>query len=173
MKKGFTLVEILVTVAIAAIFLSTSLPVFSRYKQTNNLDRSAEMVQSGVYEARNLAMAPLQSKKNNTSYYGLQFLSDKIVIFESSDTNDLPIEGFNVIKNISISSPVSLNVSNLTNGIIYFSILEQGKIVKSESATSLSNIILNLTSSKVKDRYKEVSINYVTGQVSINEKEFE
>lgn len=103
----------------------------------------------------------------------MQFLSDKIVIFESSDTNDLPIEGFNVIKNISISSPVSLNVSNLTNGIIYFSILEQGKIVKSESATSLSNIILNLTSSKVKDRYKEVSINYVTGQVSINEKEFE
>jgi prepilin-type N-terminal cleavage/methylation domain-containing protein len=160
--KGFTLVELLVTIGIVALILVVSIPSFRNYKDRNDLFRGAEIVQSAIYETRSLALSPQATKDNSTQYYMIKINhQDSFEIYESPDI-DMEDSNLKLVKTIYLPTNIVLSEvpEDIDNGI-YFSIVDQGKIV------GLSNDIeFSISSTKI-DNEKIIKINRVTGQVVI------
>ncbi|MDO8513912.1 MAG: type II secretion system protein [bacterium] len=76
MKKGYTLVELLVVISIITIFTAIVLPGFKRQRPEQALEQAALEIRSSILQARALALAP-QNKYNGTDCFGLHFNPDK------------------------------------------------------------------------------------------------
>jgi prepilin-type N-terminal cleavage/methylation domain-containing protein len=57
-KNGYTLVELIVTMSIVAVFTAVVLPGFGRQRPEQALEQTALAVRSTILQARSLAMAP-------------------------------------------------------------------------------------------------------------------
>ena len=162
-KNGFTLIEILVTITIVGLLLVISVPNFRSYKNKNDLSRAAAIVQSGIYETRNLALAPGISKQEETKYYVFSADTGENVYKISESTylpNDIGAEN---------SSMTLIETGNLPENVkfdndekIYFSIEKQGKIEDVEG-----NNPLVISHNSLKNTTKSIETNIVTGQVTI------
>lgn len=161
--KGFTLIEILVTIAIVSLLLVISVPNFRDYKYKNDLSRGADLVQSAIYEAKNLALAPQTEKDKDTGYYAISFESDTNIM----SLNEVKSEFVDsperiLVKKFDMPSDISFE-EDITKEIV-FSIEEQGKIIKpSEDA------VIKIKNKKIKSgrNIKTIFVNKVTGQVNI------
>ena len=112
-KKGFSLFEILLSVAIIVVILFVVINLFSNYNKKQVLDNTTEKVLSLLKEARSLTI----SSKNDSSY-GVHFEQDTIVLFKgtayvSGDSNNK----INQIDKKAIISEINLNGKN--NNIIF------------------------------------------------------
>jgi prepilin-type N-terminal cleavage/methylation domain-containing protein len=76
MKKGFTLIEILVAITIMAIIGGIIFSAFSRLNSRKALDASANLVVSVLDQARSTTLA-----SRNASSYGVYFGQGEVVIF--------------------------------------------------------------------------------------------
>lgn len=164
MKNGFTLIEILVTITIVAFLLIVSIPAFRNYQYKNDLTRSADMVQSAIYETKNLSLAPQIDKQNNTTYYAINFDSgtNQMIIYEASSDTTLPSDG-TLVKTFDLPNNIIFSDDTVAN--IYFSIAKQGKIVGSDT----QDIIITISSDKLeKNNTKTIEVNNITGQVKMN-----
>lgn len=85
MKKGFTLLEAVIVLAIVAMFFAVSIPFFSRLTKSAKLDTSARSVASALRLAREYAIS------TDTNYY---------VVFDITKTpNEYYIyDGTNIIE---------------------------------------------------------------------------
>jgi len=158
--KGFTLIELLVTVAIVAIFLTISIPSSINFQNRNNLNKSAEQVQSTIYEARNYALAPRADKPPGMNYYVFWFESggNSYKIYQAPDTTGVLSET-NLVTTYYL--PVNCQFADANVNAIYFSIENGGKI-----SSPISDIVMQINSSKVVQS-KTLIVNFVTGQVMI------
>lgn len=162
-SKGFTLIEILVTIVIVGIILTASIPAFRNYRFRNELSQAAQMVQSSVYETRNLALAPQADKQEDTGYYVIEFNSetDEMLMYEAADKNGVYDEK-NLVKKIYLPEKVKFS-SDLSSNKIVFSIKDQGRIVTPEE-----DITIGINHEKIKNNNtKVILVNHVTGQASI------
>lgn len=75
--RGFTLIEILVVVAILGILLTIATPAFSKFRQRSILNVETEEIISIVNQARIFTMSSRGDKQ-----YGVHFDADKVVLFE-------------------------------------------------------------------------------------------
>lgn len=164
LRKGFTLIELLVTISIVVVFLVVSLPVFQDYRYRNDLGRAADLIQSGIYETRNLALAPRVDKQKDSQYYAIKINgnSNKYEIYETQNTNG--VAGGKLVGSYQIPSNclfvVPLNYG--TDIIIYFSIKDLAKIEK-----PVSDIKFDVSHRKISEQKKSIDVNYITGQVII------
>lgn len=78
-KNGFSLIEILLSIAIIVIILFIVINLFSNYNKKQILDNTVENVSSLLKEARS---STLSSKED--SVYGVYFEEDRITIFKGS-----------------------------------------------------------------------------------------
>jgi len=104
-KKGFSLFEILLSMAIVAVILFVVISLFSNYNKKQVLDNSAEKVSSLLKEARSLTI----SSKDDSSY-GVHFEQNALVLFKGityifSDSNNK----INQIDKKAIISEINLN----------------------------------------------------------------
>ncbi len=106
LKKGFTLVEVLVVIAIMLILFKVVSTVFSTLKNTNVLDKQADTVASVFEEARSLTLASY-----NATQYGVHVESGRVVRFTGSSY----VSGASSNVASTVSSAVSLSKS-LTGG---------------------------------------------------------
>jgi len=79
MKKGFTLLEILLVIAMITIIVGIFSPVFTRLFYRNNLDLAAEDIKTDLYRAKTLA----RSSENNSNW-GVYLTNSSSVIFSGS-----------------------------------------------------------------------------------------
>lgn len=148
-KKGMSVVEILVVVAIMALTVSVAIPQFSKMRQNQAMKSAVSDILSSLSKARSQTLASLDS-----SSFGVHFEADKVVLFKgiTFSSNDINNEVLNII------SPVTISNISLTGGAvnIYFNKLNGSPSVYG-TVTVETNGGLN----------KIITI-YPTGLVSLN-----
>lgn len=182
-KSGFTLVELLVTIGIIVLLMIVAVPNFAKYRNINDLNNAAKLIQSEIYKARNMALAPAVDKRPESDAYSVDLISTNdtqgtifsMRIWEINQNEDIApkmIESINLPKNIAVdNTAVDLNGVNNYMNIVY-SILGYGRIeqITYMDADLVNNLNYSITisSSKVgNDIKKKLTVNKVTGQVSI------
>lgn len=77
--RGFSLLEILVVIAIAATLFTIVANVFSSYEKQQALDKDAEKIRSFLLEARGRTLS-----SRELSSYGVHFETSRTVLFRGS-----------------------------------------------------------------------------------------
>lgn len=111
MKKGFTIIELLVVLGVTAIILMASLPVY------NNLQISAQLNETSAQISQTIRLAKTQAQSGfNNSDYGVKFFEDKYIVFQgvSYDLREVFYD-----REMKLDSPLSLE-TNLTDDEIVF-----------------------------------------------------
>jgi prepilin-type N-terminal cleavage/methylation domain-containing protein len=78
-KKGFTLIEILITISILTLLLGISMTAFSALTDQQSLDRDVETAISYLLRARNQTITG-----ENNNNYGVYFASTSVTLFEGT-----------------------------------------------------------------------------------------
>ena len=114
--SGFTLLEIIVVVAILGIILLTVLPQFSKSRETQVLNSAVGDVLSSLNQARAQTLASLDS-----SSYGVHFQADKVIIFKGAvfSAEDPDNQAVAILEPAMIED-VTLNGVGGSSGELYF-----------------------------------------------------
>ena len=132
-KRGFTLLEMLVVIAVIGIMVAVVFSSFSKMKENQVLKNAGEDIISTVNKARTQTLAQL-----NGLQYGVHFQANGVIIFRgaifnSSDSNN---------QITSITSPAVISTITLTGGAVnlYFNKLSgtpnvSGSVIVSSTAT--------------------------------------
>lgn len=148
MRRGITIIEILIVIAVLGIIFSIIIPQFSKMRENQALKNGAQDILSSVNKARSQTLASL-----NSSEYGVHFQSDKVIIFKGAvfsggDANN---------ETIDIITPAIISNIALAGGgnEIYFNRLS--------GAPSTTGAVTISTSS-----YSKIITIYATGAVSVD-----
>ena len=100
-SSGFTLIEILVTIAIFAIILSIVIVATKSFSDTVNLDNAGKIIGTNIKLAKMRSVGAL-----NDTNYGVRFEGDKITVFagDTFDVSDPTNKVVNLSDNVKISS---------------------------------------------------------------------
>ena len=150
-RRGITLVEILVAIAIIIVLISITLPQFSKMKENQVLKNTVSDVVSVLQMAQSKSLASV-----NSSEYGVHFQSDKMVIFtgKTYSQNATDNNVINIVSPSSISN-VTFAGNSTTSGDIYFARL-----------TGDPNVTGTIT--VVTPAYSKIITISATGSVSLN-----
>ncbi|MBI4948459.1 type II secretion system protein [Candidatus Berkelbacteria bacterium] len=91
-KKAFTLIEVLITIAIIALMATLLIPNINRSLSKNNIANDAQLLQAKLEQVRLLA-GSTQQFDSGKGYYALYFPSDSnkdVYILRVDDTTDNP-----------------------------------------------------------------------------------
>ena len=115
-KKGITVLELLVVLAVLGIIVSIVIPKFSKIRENQVLKSGVQDILSSIDKARSQTLASL-----NSLNYGVHFEPNQIVIFKSNafNPNATDNETINIVTPANISN-VTLNLVSGTTGEIYF-----------------------------------------------------
>lgn len=148
LKKGFTILEILIVLAITGFLLAIVLPSFQTIRENQVLKSTVLDVVSVLEKTKSQTLSSL-----DFSEYGVQFETDKIIVFKGQvftpeDPNN---------ENIFLPSGISISLISLTEGVfnIYWDKL-------SGSPNRTGSITISSISSS-----KRVTIS-ATGIISVN-----
>ncbi len=142
MQKGFTLIEMLVVIAVIGIIALVVMPSFSTMRQRAVLKSATSDVLSALDKARSQTLASV-----NSSEYGVHFQSDKVVIFKGTVYSAVDANN----ENILIASPATISTITLSGGgsDVYFNRLtgapnKTGTVVVSVSSVT-KTVTINAT----------------------------
>jgi prepilin-type N-terminal cleavage/methylation domain-containing protein len=148
-NKGFTLVEIVIVIAIMAIISTVVIFSFSNINSSSALDKGAMEVLSNLNKARSLTL----SSKDSSSY-GVRFESSRIILFKSpynsasSENIVTDLNSLVTISSVSLSGGVPeatfsrLSGAVTANGNVTLSLVSDPALVKTINIyeTGLSEI---------------------------------
>ena len=103
MKKGFTLLEILIGITIISIVVILVAAGFSKLHKSNNLDSSSHIILSQINEARAKSIA-----SEGASQYGIHFNATSSTLFKGTTFN------FGNSDNDEILLPPTIEISDIT-----------------------------------------------------------
>ena len=146
LKKGFTLIEIYIVVAISAIVGSVVLISFFSFSKEQSLDKSALNIYSAINDSRSRAVSSL-----DFSDYGVNISSNSVSEFESKDSVETPVGQKYTLGNL-------VSISNTLGGKIIFN-----KVTGESSSSGVITVSLQSDPGKTK-----VITVYNTGIVDIN-----
>jgi Tfp pilus assembly protein FimT len=86
-NKGFTAVELIISIFILIILLKVTVSVFASLSNSQSLDRDAQSVLSVIEKARTMAINSVGG-----SEHGVKFSAQKVEIFEGTDASAGAIE---------------------------------------------------------------------------------
>ncbi|MFA5840870.1 MAG: prepilin-type N-terminal cleavage/methylation domain-containing protein [Candidatus Paceibacterota bacterium] len=150
-KKGITVVELLVVLAVLGIIIAVALPQFAKIRENQVLKSTVEEVTSSLNKAQSQTLSSVGS-----SSYGVHFQSDKVIIFKGIvfSAVDLSNETIDIIIPASITDVTLGGVSGST-GDVYFNRL-------SGAPNQTGTITVSTTS------YSKIITISATGIVSVN-----
>ena len=133
MNKAFTLIEILISIAILLLLIAVAIPEFNKLRNSQLLNSTVEDVVAGINKASSNTLASLDS-----SSYGVHFASNQIIIFTGTvfNSNDPDNEI------ISIQNPVTISNISFTGGAssFYFNRLTNRPNITGSITLSLSSL---------------------------------
>jgi prepilin-type N-terminal cleavage/methylation domain-containing protein len=185
MQRGYTLIELLVSVGIIVMMLSVSLPAYSQFQRKQNLETGAHILRDAFLDVQNYSYAPrsdsVGEKPAGVDWYrltiaegsGLFKIEEKLNSQDPLDPNASPSGQWLTLKqgslptNVTVCSIVEpaakslLNGDNTNQGVIY-SISQLGKII-----SPANNFTLRI--GYPGGDAKELTVSTETGQVAISE----
>ncbi|MSU55100.1 MAG: prepilin-type N-terminal cleavage/methylation domain-containing protein [Candidatus Taylorbacteria bacterium] len=112
-KSGFTVVELLVVLAVAGIIMVVSVGAFSKAPGLEALDKGTAVVLSSLERARNQTLSA-----KNASVYGVHFETQKVVMFRDSAYSSASTT--NVVENLNPSIKISaINLSGGASEVVF------------------------------------------------------
>ena len=156
-SRGFTLLELLVSIALIALMLGFLIPGFSYFDRINKIDRAAHNLRATILETKNYALAPRTQAVNVDSY---------IIKFNQPTPGQYGIyeHGISGVENNvkTFSLPTGLTFSALpTPAEIKYSIAEQGRII------NFPDPAITIGISNSSGNSKNIVVQKETGQVEI------
>ena len=112
MKKGFTMIELLIVIGVTIIVLTAALPIYSNLQISAQLNETSSQIAQTIRSARGRA-----SSGYNNSAHGVKFLENSYVIYEGPNYALRTTEND---REIPLDSPISIS-TDLTDDEIYFS----------------------------------------------------
>ncbi|MDD6186634.1 MAG: type II secretion system protein [Oscillospiraceae bacterium] len=123
-KKGFSLVELIVVVAIMAVLVGVLAPSLLRYVEKTRVQKDASAV-SEVVEAARLSMADETVNKKTATGSKITIASDGSITCDTTD-NALSAEVKKAVPSVSFSSAsraaVTITVTKDANGAVTFGV---------------------------------------------------
>lgn len=115
-RRGITVIELLLILAVLAIIISIVIPQFSKTRENQVLKNTIEDVLSTFNKARSYTLSSL-----NSSEYGVRFEANRVIIFTGTifDEADSSNQVINIISPANISN-VTLNGASGSSGEMYF-----------------------------------------------------
>ena len=112
-QKAFTLIEIVISIAIISILLGISMTVFRALTDDQTIDRDVENVVSYILRARNQTITG-----ENNANYGVYFASSSITLFQGKEIGESSPSDLT----FDLNNRTFLSSINLTDGLtlIYF-----------------------------------------------------
>lgn len=170
-KKGFTLIEITVTLAIVAVILSIAASGFNRINSKSNLNSAAQVLASDLRAAALAAVNSEQLQLQDPQGWGifLSAVSDSYTVFadfdgdKSYDTNG-KFKGVDLAKNINIDY-MSFQSSGWPSGSVFFASATAAPYWETNAITSAETFFIILSDSVTSDT-EEVHVNSL-GVVSV------
>ncbi len=164
-QTGFTLIEILVTIAIMAILMTVAANGFNRSNSKQNLKAAADALAS---EAQAVALSALNSEQyqlQTAGYWGIYFdlTNNAYVVFADLDSDQVydtneKFKSVTLSKNIHITSICFTLCATADGGLTFVA----GTAVPAYQATAITNItgdlIIELTDS-VTSAVSNVAVN--------------
>jgi prepilin-type N-terminal cleavage/methylation domain-containing protein len=132
--RGFSLIELMVVIAISVLLMGISLGVFSALTQRQTVEKSTENVYAVIQEARNKTILG-----ENGSQYGVRFASSSITFFQGTGYDPSNVSNVTTVLNprTEISS---INLTGGTTTIVY------SKLTGRPNATGTIQLILKSNS---------------------------
>lgn len=132
--RGFSLMELMVVIAISVLLMGISLGVFSALTQKQIVEKSTENVYAVLQEARNKTILG-----ENGSQYGVRFASSSITLFQGSAYN--PSSASNITTVLNPRTEISsINLTGGATTIVY------SKLSGQPNATGTIQVILKSNS---------------------------
>jgi prepilin-type N-terminal cleavage/methylation domain-containing protein len=137
MKKGFTLIEILIVIAISAIILAIVVNAFYSMVRTQALDRDHSSIASLIDQAKSLSI-----NAKSASQYGVYFASSTASLFKGTSYNpaDSANQNYNLDGRVTISG---LNLVGSSTDQILFSRLTGYANASGTISISLKDDLIN------------------------------
>jgi len=157
-QKGFTLLEILISLTIFATLLGFATVSFLKTQQTSSLNSSVEKIISDIKSQQLKAMAGLSGGDQNGSSYGIYFTSTSYTLFKGSVFN--PSDSTNL--NINLDKNINITNINLPNNSLVFS-QQSGEITNfdnNNNSITLKNISGNEQKTIILNRYGVPSVSF-------------
>jgi len=176
-SQGFSLVEILATIAISVLLLGTGIPAFRNYQKQNELISDAENIKDMLITTQNYALAPefMKDALDNSYIFSINVIDNEVGIYRGICSDEGLIEELSqndLVKKYKISNDISIATENFQESqnrkIVCYSILDQGKIIYPTVPPTDVKIILD--HSKINtfgSSQRIISLNLVTGFITI------
>ena len=168
-KKGFTLIEIIVTMMIIGIVSAMAIPNFSKWREKHQIDGQAQKVYFDLMLARTAAV-----KSNNDVRVTFDLVANTYTIHEDSNSDGVVDAGEN-LKNAILENNVQLaynvGISDADDNAVTSAVSFGGAqvvVFDSRGQASSSGSVLLLHSSDIgisNDRARLISVLQATGSV--------
>ncbi len=142
MKRAFTIIEVLISIAILALLLGISMTIFQAMTKQQSLDRDVETAGSYLLRARNQTITGEDGLQ-----YGVHFASTSVTLFKGTTYNSATTS--NIVSNFR--NPTYMHSINLTGGVydVYFKKLSgapsaTGTIIYRLSSASTTQKLINI-----------------------------
>jgi prepilin-type N-terminal cleavage/methylation domain-containing protein len=103
-QAGFTLLEVLLSVAIIGMLMGASLPIYESFAQRNDLEVTTESTVSLIRRAETYAR-----NLNGDSDWSVEFAADAITLFKGTD-----FSGRDTSYDETLSAPASITLGGLS-----------------------------------------------------------
>ncbi len=159
-QKGFTLIELMVTLIVLVVLLSIGIPSFSDWVKNNRLDTATRTLASALQLARNEAISRQTAVTIDS---GGNWGNGLTIYTDESPTGNTALAGVDIlIKDLSFSLD---GITTTTNDDRYISFTNTGLL----STLDTSPLILTLCHSSGEADGTQITINAV-GRTSISNK---
>jgi len=168
-KKGFTLIEIIITMAIIGIVSAIAIPNFSKWKEKHEIDGQAQKVYFDLMLARTTAV-----KSNNNVQVTFNLVANTYKIHEDSNDNGVEDGGEN-LKNAVLENNVqfayNVGISDTDGNTVTSAVSFGGAQVvvfdsRGQASSSGSVLLLHLNDIGISDgRARLISVLQATGGV--------
>lgn len=134
MKKGLTLIELVVSISIIIMLTAFGIPAFSRFGTERELIQAAELVAGTIREAQAMALAP----QGGHSSYLAEFVSPSRITVRAKSTDGSKI----VLKETSLQPKITF----ATPSTWTFNVNDQGRLeFNQDRSLTLAHSKLNTT----------------------------
>lgn len=106
-KKGFTILEILIVIAISAILMVGGMSAYSHFTKKKSLELTTQTIASYLKDARSFTVA---SKGDTT--YGVHFETNRIVLFSGATFSDVATDN----REHTLPGNIEISTINLNGG---------------------------------------------------------